>query len=374
MSAGGGILLRAGTCWVFHAYNLGWSVQLKSAEDRIADPKARRTLQQKRRTKRYFEFNPHPLRVSKTIEPIQVGGRSCAPDVDMTIFDFGAVSIGYRFELPMGSDLNDLISLNSSLYESSALLEHSRIETRTLMDILGPSVQKPEDDLSAETYVIFQLQDLEPKMSVEELFERNRTEIARLLRSEPGQLSKEEINDATDLRISYSPDDLAVIDWDATLLIDRAGEDVRSVLEFVNVELMELRLLDGELDDALDEAYEVLQGWPRRSVIPGRGRSDLRRVGTLQVDGAMLFEGVNNALKLLSDQYLARVYRLGSKRFHLESWDESILRKIDVLQDIYDRMTDYVSTVRIELLEWIVIVLIVIEIALPFLSGLHGGH
>ena len=38
----------------------------------------------------------------------------------------------------------------------------------------------------------------------------------------------------------------------------------------------------------------------------------------MQVESAVLFEGVNNALKLLGDQYLARVYRLASQRFHLE--------------------------------------------------------
>jgi hypothetical protein len=46
--------------------------------------------------------------------------------------------------------------------------------------------------------------------------------------------------------------------------------------------------------------------------------ADLHRVAQMQVDSAMLFEGVNNALKLLGDQYLARVYRLASQRFHLE--------------------------------------------------------
>jgi hypothetical protein len=42
----------------------------------------------------------------------------------------------------------------------------------------------------------------------------------------------------------------------------------------------------------------------------------------------------------LGDQYLARVYRLVSQRFHLEDWDASILRKLETLESIYGKMSD----------------------------------
>jgi uncharacterized Rmd1/YagE family protein len=76
---------------------------------------------------------------------------------------------------------------------------------------------------------------------------------------------------------------------------------------------------------------------------------------------------VTNTLKLLGDQYLARVYRLVSQRFHLEDWDASILRKLETLESIYGKMSDRAGTRRMELLEWIIIVLITISIAVSFL-------
>ena len=81
----------------------------------------------------------------------------------------------------------------------------------------------------------------------------------------------------------------------------------------------------------------------------------------------MLFERVTNTLKLLGDQYLARVYRLASQRFHLEAWDASIMRKLQTLESIYGKMTDRATTQRMEVLEWIIIVLITISIAVSFL-------
>src|SRR5439155_1339973 len=95
-------------------------------------------------------------------------------------------------------------------------------------------------------------------------------------------------------------------------------------------------------------------------------------IGQLQVDNAVLFEGVNNALKLLGDQYLARVYRLVSDRFHLAEWDASILRKLQSLESIYQKLSDEAANRRTETLEWIVIVLIAVEILIPFVPRLVG--
>jgi hypothetical protein len=134
-----------------------------------------------------------------------------------------------------------------------------------------------------------------------------------------------------------------------------------------------MRYLDRNLDDALNRSYEALtirrgnslHGWA------GFG-ADRHRVARMQVDSAVLFEGVNNALKLLGDQYLSRVYRLVSQRFHLAEWDAGILRKLQTLESIYEKMSDRATSRRMEVLEWIIIILIAISIILPFLPGGYG--
>ncbi|MDP2381556.1 MAG: hypothetical protein Q8N00_01995 [Nitrospirota bacterium] len=105
---------------------------------------------------------------------------------------------------------------------------------------------------------------------------------------------------------------------------------------------------------------------------PGSHDKDTTHIAQLQVDGALLFERVTNTLKLLGDQYLARVYRLAPQRFHLEAWDASILRKLEALESIYGKMSDRATTRRMEVLEWIIIVLITISIAVSFFP--MGGH
>jgi uncharacterized Rmd1/YagE family protein len=53
--------------------------------------------------------------------------------------------------------------------------------------------------------------------------------------------------------------------------------------------------------------------------------------------------------------------------------DASILRKLETLDSIYDKMTDRATTARMELLEWIIVVLIAISIVICFLS-FSSGH
>ncbi len=89
----------------------------------------------------------------------------------------------------------------------------------------------------------------------------------------------------------------------------------------------------------------------------------------MQVDSAMMFEGVNNALKLLGDQYLARVYHLVSQRFHLVEWDASIMRKLRILDSIYGKMTDRSAVRRMELLEWIIIALFMVSIVMELIAA-----
>jgi hypothetical protein len=192
--------------------------------------------------------------------------------------------------------------------------------------------------------------------------------VAQVLRAAPAQLSQQEIADATSARISFGPDDATVIDTDAAIIFDPAGEDVRDVLEFANTQLLEMRYLDHELDDVLERAYAGLlrrsnRPWPLSPVGP-----DLGNLARLELDAAILFEQVTNALKLVGDQFLARVYALASRRFHLGEWDKSISRKLETIDGLYAKMSDRATSRRMELLEWIIILLFVLSIALSILT------
>ncbi|HEY6879735.1 MAG TPA: hypothetical protein VI299_17025, partial [Polyangiales bacterium] len=158
--------------------------------------------------------------------------------------------------------------------------------------------------------------------------------------------------------------------WFAALLVGDDMEDELLVLELTIAELLELRHLDEQLDRGVDEAYMVLtrkRGWLASF---STRAADLAHVSQLQADAAVLFEGVDNALKLLGDQYLARLYRVASERFHLPQWDAAIERKLRVLDGIYEKLASRAASRRFELLEIVIIVLIAVSTVVPLLPTL----
>ncbi|MDP3091411.1 MAG: hypothetical protein Q8N04_12075 [Nitrospira sp.] len=366
-----GFHIDHGTCFVLFAYDIARSVDLTRAERRITAITERSRLKHKRRAPAYFDYTPAPLRITADVDPIAIGQYRTGPVVDMLLYDFGGVCVSYS--LPLQGPFSSLELLSQDLYENEALLSDSRRRIEELLTGLGDAAERPHIADFVEDYVILHIEQATPSLAPDTLLTGFAQPLARLLRSETLELADQQVHDSLNQRISFGSDDVAIIDWNATLIYGRDMEDVVAVIEFANVELLEMRFLDQQLDLALDQAYQAssLRRWDR-PWFPGAPRANVRRIAQLQVDGAILFEQVTNTLKLFGDQYLARVHRLLSLRFHLESWDTSITRKLHTLDSIYGKMTESAASWRMEVLEWIIIVLITISIVVSFLPGLAG--
>jgi hypothetical protein len=365
--------IREGTCFLTFAYDVASQLDLARCGHLLTGTEPAR-LKQAHRAPTYFQFSPAPLRLHRPIElSAKVdgisacsasGGKASLRTADFTLYDFGAISITYGF--PLGGSLEDLVELSALLIGSAELRADSARQVAAVRDSIAEAVKEPGPIELAEDYLMFQIAALEEPCSLDDLLRAEAPLLARILRSERGPLHAQEVGEATGSRISYSPDDACLVDWNAAILFDREADDVRAVLEFANVQLLQMRFLDQRLDLALDRAYDALA---RRPAIPPGGGTALRTIGELQVDGAVLFERVSNAVKLVGDQYLARVYRLASQRFRLAEWNTSILRKLETIESIYEKLSDRDSHRRTEILEWIVIILIAVEIVMGLLHS-----
>jgi hypothetical protein len=365
LSASSPWVIQNGTCFVLLAYDAARSINLELAERRVHEATQRQTMPHKRRAPSYFEYQPPPLRVSQDAEPVQVGRFSARSSVDLLLYDFGAVAVTYH--IPINGPFADLLQLSEELYDNEFLLSDSRLRVNQLLKVMGDAANQANVAPLVEDYVVFHIESFTQPFNASRFCAERSRQIAQILRAERQTLSDQEVEDAISTRISFGTDDLTIADWNAALLVDREGEDVRAVLGFANVELLEMRYLDQRLDRALDHAYDALSR-PSLNLLRifGYYSAAMRRVAELQVDNAILFEGVNNTLKLLGDQYLARLYRLVNRRFHLDEWDASILRKLQTLESIYEKISDQAANRRMEILEWVIIILIAASIALEF--------
>ncbi|OQA24981.1 MAG: hypothetical protein BWY59_01965 [Verrucomicrobia bacterium ADurb.Bin345] len=358
--------VRKGVCFMLYVYDLGLEVDLDQCRRSISAGSLNGDLKTNRRAPRYFDYRPAPLRMTQAISPITVGASTTSDPVEIVLYDFGGVSVTYA--VPFQGGWADLRTLSAALCEAEELKTDSLRRVTELLESIRPAVKKPGVSDFVEDYLIFQIEEFDAACPVSQLNERYAAEMAQVLRAETQALSDGEIADAISCRIGFGPDDVALIDWNAALAFDRDMDDVRAVLEYATVELLELRFLDHQLDASLDRSYErILRRTPLEMLGLSRG-SGLRQIGQFQVDGAILFERVSNAIKLLGDQYLARVYRLASQRFHLSEWNAGILRKLEAVDNLYEKISDRNANRRLEILEWIIILLIAFEIVWSFVG------
>lgn len=360
-----------GTSYALFAYDVAWSVDLDDVQRRMAALTERSSIKRKPRAPQYLDFRPPPLRIVQESPPVTVAGFVTRPSVDVLLYDFGALSVTYRIPIEE-APLDRLLDLSDGLYENEELLAESRRRVEGVVELLGTALERPRVSRSVEDYAIYEFEAWVPE-GERIAWPGHDQDLARILRCERERLSAQEAADALSHSISFKPTDLALIDWNAAILFGPDSEDLRAVLEFANVALLESRTLDAHLDDALDRAHEAVAPsiWSRLR-LPGRFNREASDIAQIQVDNAILFERVNNTLKLLGDEYLARAYRLATERFNLGSWEAAIRRKLQTLDAIYGKLSDRTSTLRLELLEWIIILLIAVSIVIPFLTG--SGH
>jgi len=353
-----------GTCHVLTAFDVGFEIDLERVEARLEAERPGAF-----RHKRGASDEPGParqsLRLTRAIEPIPLGGLRTGERLEISVYRFGAVCLTYA--MPVDAELAELVRTSTLLYDNAALLSDARERARELLALMGDAVREPFLAEPIEDYVIYGLRADALGMDVGTLESRSRALLARILRAEEAELSAHEIDNALDGRIAYGRDDLVLVDWFGALLFGADMEDERRVLELATVELVELRFLDERLERRIDEAYGLLA----RSRKPFFGLAprtqEVERLARFQADSAILHENSDNALKLLGDDYLARLYELCSERFHFAAWDLAIERKLATLESVYSKISDLAARRRAELLEWIIIALFVVDIVLYFL-------
>jgi hypothetical protein len=366
--------VKRGLVHVFFAYDVGLSIDLTACQQHISDMTELAHIKHKGHAPQYFQFDPPPLRVTQEIAPLEIGAYRTSNTTDMVLYDFGGASV--RYTIPFSGSFDELIDLSVRLSASALLSDDARQRVAHVLAVIEGAVLKPGIAAVSEDYIVFEIDEFDGPVAPSELGSRHADALARLLRSENDPLSEQEVSDALANRVSFGASDVAIIDWNAALLYDREPEDVLTVLEFANIQLLEVRFLDSQLDKSLDRAYEgmnIPRSWKQRR-LPSDARAYLKNVAQMQVDGAILFERVSNALKLLGDQYLARVYRSASQRYRLNEWNAGILRKLETIDSIYQKVHDQSTGVRMELMEWIVIVLIAVELVLSLVTAIGPRH
>ncbi len=355
---------------VFVAFDWGEEIDLVQAKQQGAGVVL--DMARRPRTPASIAYHRPPLRFPLGPVAISMPGLDGTPirSAEATVFDFGGVSVA--LSLPFSSTRAGVADLAARIAEppvAAGIVRTAREVMEPLFHKLKPAITKPDWPESLwEEYFVFQF-DSGAGLDPAALLSRDGAWLAGLVRLEDEPLCDEEVAEALKLRLRYGQSDLFLPDWAAAVLIDREAESAETLqaVEFANLQLLEYRHIDARLDAVLARADELLRGGSRSWPLFGPN-SAMREAGELKVEANGLFERTGNVLKLVGDQYISRLYRLLATRLHLPEWERGIQRKLEVLEGIYEVISDHAAHFRSEFLEVLVVLLIVTEIIISLVK------
>ena len=166
--------------------------------------------------------------------------------------------------------------------------------------------------------------------------------------------------------------DAVIVDTDVTFIYDDDYNDLLAFIEFANLQQLELQYFDRLLDNKLNMIYET-GGAPHISLlayfpfIDNVSRDPVATLGKLKVDISVITERLEGSIKIAGDPYYSEFYDQLMKKLDLESWQQSIERKLEIIKDVllvYQHKTD---VIRENILEVLIVILIFIELIIGIL-------
>jgi hypothetical protein len=375
MDLGNGWRVADGSVLVYRLFDVADSVDLVAAERALevapAAPRSRLRLEGSQ-SGTALELPHPPLHVALGRRELPLASGARAAEASAHVYGYGVVSIRYTLPIPAGTALAALVALAEELVvePTPALDAAARKEADDLSRALGAALERPHSWDGLETYQIFFVRRFEDGGGrAADLLAA--APIPELLLGETStvRLSAPERHELLSQHYTYLEDDLAVVHWNSALVVEPSGvEDIPDLLEFATAHLLELRYYDALLDRELHRLYDDIErgGSPIMNIVTRRYRGLQRRTAALQLEISEMIERLENAVKIVGDFYLARLYQSAVRRFRLPAWQETVLRKQKLVAEVNDLTGDAADTSRSELLELAIILLILFEIVSAF--------
>lgn len=300
------------------------------------------------------------------VEDAQFPGEAQAR-VRVKYYDYGVVSV--LFEFPFAGEWHDLISLSCRWISGTDLPSRADEIAKEKVARAGPALEKPYKKWLSEDYFAFFMREIKGNPTAAQLLSACGHQIAQVVRGENAVLSDDERREVLQSGMSYYPNDLAVLGWNAAFVYDSAAgsETTMQLLEYANTQLLEFRHYDDLLTRELGRVYKSLA---KNTTLIGRWRlpREASRLQTFYLDVTELTERVDNAIKFLSDMFSARLYRLAASKIGVPDYKSLVQEKLQTAEDLYRFLIDEFHQARTFWIEFLVLVILVIELVYIF----HG--
>jgi hypothetical protein len=347
----------------YRIYDVGEEMDLAALEKALASSMAiaRTGFVRVRPTSMTMEEPPLLLRLQPAYA--EIDGVGCSFSVVTRVFDFGAVSICLIYE-ERDAPASALQDAAARFAGHEGLDPYFSAALSQVHAILSPIVgDRSIDQEFYDDYTIYLSERLDESVDP-----------VALLLGEKADFSPEIRQDTLRNQLSYASDDRVILSWNGAILIGpQHPSDLIELIEFAAVQVLELRFHDRELSRQMEKMFDDIEladtlFWYSKI---RQYRSLMKVLMKTQAEVSEIIEKVNNLIKVTDDVYYARVYAMALHVLRSQRWTESLNRRIGIIRENYRMLSDEVDVQHSNFLEWVVIILIAIEVMLFLPTALH---
>ena len=320
----------------------------------------------KHATPEYVRFENPP--VLEQLDPIVLqSGAKLA--VQLKYYDYGVISV--LFQLEFATDWEGLVRLAAQWVPNPELEKRAQQLVRARLEKVGSAILRPYTNWQSEDYYIFLLCDIPGQPTGADLLIDRREEIAQMLRGERTALARSEIDEVLQANVSYYPQDLVVVGWNAALVYDTpaGAETAIQILEYANSQLLEFRHYDEWLTHELNRVYASLKK-PAGMLRHWRMRAEAARLNSVTLEVTELSERSETAIKFFSDMFSARLYRMVAAKVGVPEYKSLVDEKLRTAEGLNRFFVEEFHQSRGFVLELLVVIILIIELIYLF----RGRH
>lgn len=339
--------------YIYRIYETGHELDIDRLGEALPQPHMPARARFYRVKPKSIQMESPPLVVNLGIFPWSEAQAEVCFAAQAKIYDIGAISICLKYEPELETG-PDLLATALELNDQSHFDRLFSQSMESLQQMLAPGLDRCEIDLDFfEDYNIYCISAADELPDPVPLLMGERVEFSELIR-----------NQVLGNRLSYTCSDFAIMTWDSAVLCDPVDtSDMRDLIEFANVQLLELRYYDNLLNRQMEKMYDDIEAAATKSSYR-KSRYYREIIGSrmqLIADITEVREKIENLIKITEDVYYARVYQTAHRVLRTDQWTESLNRKLQVIQQNYTLLSNQVNIQHSNFLEWIIIILIALE-------------
>ncbi len=339
-----------GNLYIFHAFDVGDEINLEAVKEQ------EHIITRSYTVPKFFKNYHMPLEIDLPHPHSSSGCHS------VRLHNFGTIALTYK--IPFSDSFDNVRSIIEQI--DNKYQEQSVIDASNVFKAVKKQLKKPKFFHTKSSYTVIQVDVEDKRVPVDELKNTYGSAIASMLRFEKQTLSEYQIKDILSGAIGYFKGDLIIVDTESSFVYDPDYEEILYLFEFANIQALELRFFDRLLDQKLNLIYEEKFGrlnlYSYLPFVGSTATSPVDELGKLKVDIQVIIERMESSIKLVGEPYFSEIYGLLVDKLDLDGWRSSINQKLEIVSDIKNVIQHKVDSVRGDILEVLIIILIFIEL------------